>query len=1293
METNLSQIFGFSRGNFRFSVHNVHVDVTTEAEPVVGKGADALLAPYVPRLVRAWSTDHEGARVRAIDGSLVSVDISGFTALAERLSAKGKAGAEELVRRISGCFDRLIEAAEGHGGDVLKFRGDALLLFFVGDRHSARAAGAASDMQWTIEAIESADVELRMSAGVHSGECHFFLTEAPHRELLVAGPGATRVFELEDLASAGEIVLSAETAAAVDPAWLDEEREGARLMRRLEPGASTIPPPPDVPGANLDEYVPAPLRAHLAVSSGEAEHRQVTVAFVKLSQTDEVIGAAGPAVLAEKLDALAASVDRACATYGITWLESDIDVNAVKLYLTGGAPSSSGQDEEGMLRALRDIVATDVGLPLRAGVNRGHVFTGDIGGASRRTYAVMGDAVNLAARLTARAQPGDILATGDVLDRARTMYATEKEPLLVKGKERAVTAHHVGDVVGTREDAQVDTAPIVGREREVELLQAAVNSARMRQLQVVELVGEPGIGKSRLVQELRTLALGFTQLNAAGERYASSTPFHAWRNLLRQLAGITPESTPEQAGAQLAPFVSGVMPDLAPWLPLLAIPFDAEVLPTPEADALDPAASREKLLETVETFLERILMMPTLLVVEDAHWLDDSSRSLLRELTQGGAARPWLVCVTTRPGVESSVHLDGPVQRVELLPLEADRAAALALSLADEVALSSETLAALTERSGGNPLFVRELVTAARAGDRLETLPESVESLLTTRIDTLEPEHRMLLRYAAVVGPTFELDFVGEIFAEDIPDAGDPARWEWLREFVAYAGDMTYAFRHDLVRATAYEGLSFQRRRDIHCRVAAALEKRGDEAASLLSLHFFEAGVYERAWTYAVQAGEQAHATFANVDAAELYERAIAAADNLPEIPAPEVARVEESLGDVCERFGAYDRAFAALERARELVGADSALLDARLLGKQSLLHELMGRYGEALDTCDRALARLDETHEEDDSERDAVRATIELGAGAIHYRQTNNEKAIRWLEAAVEHSDRAGDRSTLAHAYYLLDAAHSDFGSPDGLKYLELARPIYEELGDVRGLGVVLSNLGIHAYYEGRWDESLAYYRESRDAKVRAGDVIGAVIQLNNEAEILSDQGHADDAEPLFEEMLRVSRASGWAFGEAAALSNLGRAAARSGRFDEAHPFFDQALAIFEELSAERFIVEAKARRTECLVFEGRYQEALDVAGECREAAAKAPVGGVEALIERSIGYSLHQARRPEEGKPHFEESLRIARHLKVQYEVALTLRALAATGDPRAGDLAAESEEILRLLGVVSLPTVPLP
>ncbi len=1257
------------------------------------------LAPYLPRLVREWSERPEGPRARTIAGSLVSVDISGFTALAERLATKGRAGAEELVLCISDVFDRLIEVAERHGGDVLKFRGDALLLLFTDDRHPERACGAASDMQWTIEEVGSAassvgPAELRMSAGVHSGACHVFLTETPHRELLVAGPAATRVVELENLAAAGKIVISAETAGAVDPSWLRADRDGAHVMARLEPGASTIPALPAAAGRDLHEYVPRPLRDHLAVASGEAEHRQVTVAFVKLPGTDELLSAGGPAAVLARIDEVAEAVGRACDTFGPTWLESDVDVGAVKLYLTGGAPSTSGDDEEGMVRALRAVLEACAGLGLRAGVNRGHVFTGDIGNARRRTYAVMGDAVNLAARLTARAGPELILATADVLDRARTVYHTETEPLLVKGKERAVTAHAIGDPMGPRPTSPPDLTPVVGRDVELEQIRLAIDRARMRHLDLVELVAEPGMGKSRLVQEVRTLALGFQQLEAAAEHYSSGEPYAAFRGLLRQLVGITSERSRAEAGAQLASFVSGTMPDLAPWLPLLAVPFDAEVEPTAETSALDPAASRDRLHAVVETFLERILMMPTLIVVEDAHWLDDASRFLLQSLVARPAARPWLVCVTTRPGAASFVHPDGPGTRIALEPLTGTAAEQLAIAVAEQFALSVDHLHSLVERSGGNPLFVRELVLAARHGEALERLPETVESLLTARIDTLDPADRMLLRYAAVIGPAFGLDLLGEILEREIPGAGHPERWAYLGEFVVPADGETLSFRHDLVRATAYEGLSFRRRREIHGRVGEALERRAgaraDEEAALLSLHFFEAGENERAWRYSVLAGARAEAGFANVVAAVLYERALAAAALAPGVVSEsEQARVCEALGDVYERFGAYEQASSAFTRAGELVVGD-AVAETRLVAKGGVVHERSGRYAEALAAYATALRRLDEV---DDPRTAELRARIGIGQAGIHYRQARYEESIEAALDALAHAEAAGDLSQVAHACYVLDAAYTDLGTNDGLPYLERALPLYEDLHDFRGQGIVLNNLGVHAYYEGRWDEALSFYRQSREAKERVGDVIGAAVQMNNEAEILSDQGHYVDATPLLEDWLRASRASGYAFGIGVALSNLGRVAARASRFADAHHQLDQALAQFDLLASERFANETRARIAECLVFEGRHGEAVELGSACREAAARSPVGGLEALIERTIGYALCQARRPAEARPHLEASLRLARDLHAEFEVALTLRAMAAVGWEDGAALRAESDAILERLGVVRVPAVPLP
>jgi class 3 adenylate cyclase/tetratricopeptide (TPR) repeat protein len=1257
------------------------------------------LAPYLPRLVRAWSEETNSPRVRAVDGSLVSVDISGFTALAERLQTKGKAGAEELVTRISDVFDALIAVAERHGGDVLKFRGDALLLLFAGERHAERACGAASDMQWTIEAAGRAEssvgpVELRMSAGVHSEPCTFVLTHEPHRELLVAGPAATRVFQLEDLANAGEIVVSAETAAAIDPGWVGEERGGARLMTRLEPGASTIPPPPAVPGTDLHEYVPHPLRDHLAVASGEAEHRQVTVAFLKLPGTDELLANEGPDALLTRLDAVAAEVGRACATYGLTWLESDIDVGAVKLYLTGGAPSSSGDDEEGMVRALRDVIAACPDLGLRAGVNRGHVFTGDIGNPNRRTYAVMGDAVNLAARLTARAQPGRILATADVLDRASTIYQTETEPLLVKGKDQAVMAHAIVATMGQRPKGQPDTTPIVGRDAELERLRFAVDRARMRQLQVVELVGEPGIGKSRLVQELRTLAFGFQQLDAAAEHYSSSEPYAAFRALLRQLVGITPDRTREEAGTQLTPFVTGMMADLAPWLPLLAIPFDAAVAATPEADALDPGASRDRLHWAVETFLERILMMPTLIVVEDAHWLDDGSRFLLSHLAATPAPRPWLVCVTSRPGMDPLVGGDGPGFRLELEPLEGKAAEQLAIAVAEQWALSVDAVHTLAERSGGNPFFVRELVFAAQHGNTLESLPETVESLLTTRIDTLDPADRMLLRCAAVVGPAFGLDLLGEILETEIPGAGHPERWAYLGEFVVPAEGGALAFRHDLVRATAYEGLSFRRRRQIHGRVGEALERRAGahaaEEAALLSLHFFEAGDHERAWRYSVLAGSRAEAGFANVVAAELYERALVAAAQLDHVQPEERAGVCESLGDVCDRFGGYERARAAFEQARALAAGDP-LADARLLRKVGVTHERAGRYDDACAAHEQGLARLDEADPVEEAV--AVRAALEHALAGTRYRQSRYDESLEHARRAIALAEQVGDLGAVAHASYIAGTAHDDLGLDGGVGYLERAVELYEQIRDDRGLSASYNNLGIHHYTQGRWDEAVRCYRRCREVDERIGDPVAGAVHANNEAEVLSDQGRLDEAEPLFQEMVRTCRAAAFPIGAALGTSNLGRVAARAGRFDEARALYEEAVQLFEQIGSRRYVTETQARIAEVLTFQGSHAGAFAAGMDCREEAKRTPFGGLEALIERTIGYALCQARRRVEATPHFEESLRIARALRAEFEIALTLRAMAAVGWEGAEGLRAESDAILERLGVVSVPRVPLP
>ena len=492
--------------------------------------------PYLPRLTLDWAAQDPSEPWRELDGSLVSVDLTGFTALAERLQAKGRAGAEELVLAVSGVFEGLIGIAYRRGGDVLKFRGDALLILFSGDVHEERACRAASEMQWFIEHTGEkmssvGEVQLSMATGIYSGSCHFFLVESSHRELVVAGPAATGTIQLEDAAGAGEVLVSPATAAAVDPSWLAGERGGAALLKlERDPDAGGSADLRSrarrAVGLDLEPFVPAPLRAYLRLEAGEAEHRQVTAAFLKFTGVEALLAKGGPEAVSEPLAELGALVGRLTSELGITWLESDIDVDGGKLYLTAGAPSSTGADEERMLRALRAILDADSLLTLRAGVNRGPAFAGDMGASARRSYTVMGDTVNLAARLAARAEPGEILATrrdARALPHAVRDHRASRSSSRARSARSPPTASVRSPVSSRRSRHRSSRSSAASRSSRSSAL--AVDAARLRQGQVAELVGEPGIGKSRLVEELKTCAVGFTQLVTRCDQYAVSVPY------------------------------------------------------------------------------------------------------------------------------------------------------------------------------------------------------------------------------------------------------------------------------------------------------------------------------------------------------------------------------------------------------------------------------------------------------------------------------------------------------------------------------------------------------------------------------------------------------------------------------------------------------------------------------------------------------------------------------------------------------------------------------------------------
>jgi class 3 adenylate cyclase/tetratricopeptide (TPR) repeat protein len=1264
------------------------------------------LRPYVPRLVIEWLRDSPDLSHRQIEGSLAFVDISGFTNLTERLSRRGKVGAEEMNQILNDRFTECLSSAYGFGASVIKWGGDAVLLLFEGEHHERRACRAAFEMQRTMRRVGrirtgSGSVTLRMSIGIHSGLLDFFLVGHLHRELVVTGLAATRTVAMESVADAGEIAISPETAAALDPRDLGEQKETAVLLRRgPEVSGERGEWVEGVEGLDLASCIPMTVREHLLADATEPEHRLMTAAFVHVMGADDLLAGAGPDTLASALTATLDTLERVALDHGVAFFDTDIYLGGSKVMLMAGAPISTGTDEERMLRTLRAVLDTDLPLPLRVGITRGRIFVGDFGPDYRRTYTVTGDSVNLAARLMAKAQPGQILVAGDVVERSRTRFdVTALEPFAVKGKDEPVEAFELGRALGAS-TVETEQAPLVGREEELAVLLSGLESLRAGSGAIVDLVGEPGLGKSRLVEELRRHAGDLRLLSVESDEYASSTAYDAFRTLLHDLLGVSGAESATNAETALRICVESRAPHLMPWLPLLGTPLGLELEETRETALLDERFRRDRVHEVTAELLGMLLLEPTVLAFEDAHWMDDASAELLRHLITQIELRPWMVVVTRRKQDSGFVPPDGSgVVRIDLVPLGPEAANALLTASTEEMPLLPHELEALATRSGGNPLFLAELVAAARDAGGIESLPDSVESLLMAQIDRLAPADRRLLRRAAVIGAVFSTD----LLAETMDEVADAAGWARLADFLHDQGDGQFRFRHALVRDAAYEGLSYRRRRELHSAVGLTIERnakeRDDDESELLSLHFFHARNFEKAWRYSRLAGERAAAIYANVEAAAFYERALASVRRIRPVQVDEVAALAEMLGDVRIRLNEFEHARRAYRIARRR-GDDEPVAQTRLLIKEGEIPYRLGRGPQALRWFNRALRTLDGN---DSADATTQRARLFVWCAMVRIEQHRPKEAVEWCRRAIDEAERVGARDVLAHAYHVLDWAYLGLGRPDEAVYSGRAIAIHEELGDLDRLAAALNNLGIRAYLEGRWDEALELIERSRQTCETVGDRARASLAAMNIGDYLLDQGRLEEAEPILRDVLRIWRAAGSQIDVAEAASLLGRLKTRAGRFEQARALLEEARALSECEGDEVRILIADVWLAECLLMEGESNSAVSLAdGTLQRARAMRGVSVLVAALHRLRGLVFVELGEVDQARAAFEESLRSARlpdanlpMRSTDYEVALTLDAIAnlarALGESTDG-FVLERDEILDRLGVVKIPESPL-
>ena len=1237
---------------------------------------------HVPRIAAEWDLDAPGRRWQVVDGTMCFADVSGFTALTERLATRGRIGAEELVETLSRVFGSMLDTARDHDGMLLKFGGDALLFLFTGDDHARRACSTALAMQRTLRTAASVPtsvgrLRLSMSVGIRSGDVHAFLVGAPHRELVLIGPAASETALLEHAAQAGEVLVNAATAAAL-PAASVVLRDGHHQLRARSPIVAPGGPRADrdVDPVVLRSLVAPTLADVLELGPPDAEHRVATIAFIRMSGTDALMASGGPDAVAEALDETLTVIESAFLAEGVTLLAVDVDVDGAKVFAGSGVPHASEDDEGRMLRALRHIVDVGTPLPVQLGVNRGHVFVAEVGTPTRAAYSAMGNTTNTAARIAAKAPPGVLYAHPGVLEHSRTTFAsTPAGPFPFKGKAVPVLVYEVGEELGTRHQDD-EGVRLVGRTSELEVAFAAVDALSAGRPGVVTVVGPAGSGKTRLLGEARDHGNAIPSVDVRAEPFGVNSAYRVFRDLTRDLLGVTRGDNAAMV-RQLRAGIRRVDPDLEPWLPLLGDVAHVVAPSTPEVDALDPRYRPDRTAAVFVRLLERVHPGPLLIVAEDAHWVDDASALLLARLTTS-EDRPWLVLLSRRD-VDGGFRPDAGVT-IALGPLDEDEIRELVLATTEATPLRPHLVDAIVVRSGGNPQFAVELARAVHELGSVDAIPESLQAAVAAQIDALDPTARQVIRCVSVLGRSFRRGVLDEVLrAEGL--VLDTATSTAVMAFLEDDGPGRLRFRNGLARDVTYDGLAYRLRARLHRDAGLAVETLSSDVsadADALSTHFWIAGDAERTWRYALAAADRARRAAANADAAVQYERALEASRRLAGVSDDERRQVWVDLGDVRELAGVFDGALDAYRQASRLV-ADDVVGRARLHLKRARARERAGAFSLALREVSAGRRIVERVHTPTAAE---VRARLAAFGAMIRWGQERPGDALRRARAAIDEARAAGAREPLAQALAAAELAAFSVGQPGDGSQLRDAMAIFAELGDLRQETQCVGNLGFLAAYRGEWEEATRLFITCGEDYLRLGDVVGAALAASNVGEILVNQGRYDEADSVLRDAVRVMRVSGYADGASRTELQLVRGLVARDRLDEAEQILDRLVGEFDDLGMATSALEAAVVRADCLVRRADSSTALDqleraerVAGERAEA--------VRSKVELARAGALVALGRDDEAADHLARGIDAARRQGLPYEEALLLLARSDLAGGGPAD-AAEAARILSGLGV---------
>ena len=882
-----------------------------------------------------------------------------------------------------------------------------------------------------------------------------------------------------------------------------------------------------------------------------------------------------------------------------------------------GAPIAHESNSELAVRAALDIqkaavafepiALAQLGAPLkiRIGIHTGLVVAGILGTKEQAAYTVIGTTVNLASRVESLARPGQVLVSSYVYQQTRALFDFQAMGMAqVKGIAEPVATYQVigdrSEPLPVRGVAGV-TDVFLGRDAELEQLRALVVAfLNDRYGRLVEIQGEAGMGKSRLVSEMLSAVMSeqVTIWQGRALPYTQGVGYGIFRSLLQDAVRARPSP---RIGSLDEAWEAHVSPALRPFLrQVLGLAL------TPEEQAimhrLEPERVKQLTIVALrEWLLNQARQRPAILILDDFHWADDLSRDMLRALVNLVYEAPVFLCVVTRPQPEAPLDLPVPPVdesliaplhlSLELKPLSPEHSRALLAHLVSLDNMPEALIDTILTRAEGNPFYIEEFVhmliekevlaledgqwqvISEVALQRLE-VPTTLRGLMMARVDRLPQDLQDVLRSAAVIGMQFSARLLEEVehrlrgpirvtpLLERLKDLG-------LLVERAEAGEEAYAFRHIVTQETVYHSLLRSQRPELHRTVAGCIESlyAADLSSQVeaLALHYHRARVRDRAMYYALLAGSRARERFANREAIEYYSRALQLSQHLSNCAADRwqaavgLGQVEQHIGEYEEADACYQAALEEWKGALPEARAQVMLRLGQVWEKRGDMQEAEGWLHQGLDQLKDISVPLPEL---------CARFYSELGW--LSLRRGALTAAQEWLEQGlvlVSDSEHYDVLSSIFNRLGLVYYGRSEWDR--AATCVESALELRERLGDLVSYARSLNNLGILKWTSGSWDGALADFERAAEMHERIGEVEGLALACTNLGVLYTDRGEWAKAEENLCHSFVIAQRMAHPYQLALAHMNLGCLYLLQERWADCARHLDAAIPLYTEAGA----------------------------------------------------------------------------------------------------------------------------